>query len=285
MLRSVLCRWFRLGCRRATPFVPTPAAGVPGVVVHMATPPVVAAVKATGVRHVRWTLYLADERTDPVAAPLYWDESLRQFDDAGLTPLIIVHDFARREDIVPVMQRLTQRYPNRLWQIGNEWEYALWPKSRWFAGLTGAGYAQILREVRAALPEIQLVGQGCCWPVNATASEAIVSQSRFLDSYLAANGPTLRAWCIHSYGNDNFLPVLAAEALQRLNGRMPLWVTEFGSNQTDGEQALLWSATLASAKLAGVERLYGYCFAGDDGFGIMGRPAVSVLTAYATSSS
>lgn len=285
MLRSVLCRWFRVGCRRAAPFVPTPAAGIAGVVVHMATPPVVAAVKATGVQHVRWTLYLADERTDPAAAPLYWDDSLRQFDEAGLTPLIIVHDFARREDIVPMMQRLTQRYPNRLWQIGNEWEYAYWPTTRWFAGLTGADYAQILREVQAAIPGIQLAGQGCCWPVNATPREAIASQSRFLDSYLAANGPTLRAWCIHSYGNDNYLPMLSAEALQRLNGRMPLWVTEFGSDQADAEQVRIWSATLASAKHAGVERLYGYCFAGDDGFGIQDRPAVSALTAYLTSDS
>lgn len=283
MLRSLFCRWFRVGCRRPEPFVPVPSHGIPGVVVHVATPDVVAAVQATGVKHVRWTLYLADERTDPQAAPFYWADSLRLFDQAGLTPLIIVHDFARRDDIVPTMQRLTAQFPHRLWQIGNEWDYAHWPKDRWFAGLTGAGYAQILREVQAAIPGIQMVGQGCCWPVNATATDALASQSRFLDSYLAANGPTLRAWCLHAYGNDNHMPVLAADALQRLNGRMPLWVTEFGSNRTDQEQGLIWTATLASAKQAGVERLYGYCMAGDDGFGIMGRPAATALTAYATS--
>lgn len=236
---------------------------------------------AIGCQHVRIDYYTQDTQE----AHDSYERRLADSDAAGIEPLILVHDFPTLAEVPRVMATLTTRFPGRLFQVGNEYDAQPWRKEHpdW-RGWTdsGASYAKLMNAVRAACPTARFVGMGLALDG--------VGQAKYLSEYLAAGGPMLEAWCIHSYG----CPVSPTKALPThavLKGRMPLWVTEFGQNKwqieaawgahtdasCEAEVAKQITAWIADAPKNGVTRAYVYCyFDGQDegpnqGFGLV-RP-------------
>jgi len=266
-----MIRWFLrwLGLMQApkpTP-APPPAPIVPcahGVILHRCSQEEIDGCLALGVRHVRVTYYT---KASPAVNDA-WRWKLLAFDAIGIEPLIIVHDVDSSDQAVLVLTQLTALYSGRTWQVGNEWDGNL---QHWCH--TGGQYAVLMQRIVAACPGQQFVGMGLSFSA---------AQPNFLRDYLAAGGPELVAWCIHTYG----VPVLPAmrekvKATQAvLQNRWPLWITEYGIErssqeaawgprtdaQVDEEHRLTVAQITANAGVCGVSRTYHYCYWDDRDF-------------------
>lgn len=258
------------GKRKPTPIPPYVAPAVPcthGVIAHQLTGNV-AQMDELGCKLARITYYVREPD------PKYhenWAWQLPYFDAHGIEPLIIIHDTDSADHTVETLVRLTGLYPNRLWQIGNEWNAGEW--SRGGFGNTGTKYAEIMRRLIAACPVgTRFVGVGLAYNY---------AQPEYLRSYLAAGGPTLKAWCIHVYGVPVTLTSTVQETQDVLRGRMPLWITEYGIDRTqqelawgprtdaqiDEEQRRTVAEVTQNAGRLGVSRAYHYDMNDDSDFG------------------
>jgi hypothetical protein len=239
-------------------------------------------LKALGVKIVRLTYYVRNPDST------HWTWQLPLFDAAGIEPMLVVHDTDSVEHTVATMADLTRRYSNRLWQVGNEWNASGW--SRGDFAITGGQYAVLMQRVIAACPAgTRFCGVGLAFNY---------AQATYLADYLAAGGPTLEAWCIHTYGVPNTPRLTVGQTQAVLKGRMPLWITEYGIEKASMEQA--WGPQtdaafeeeqrkemidlLAVAGSLGVSRTYYYCMSGDEKFALVmddgrHRPAWDVLHA------
>lgn len=254
-------------CLRPKP-VPPVAAPVPcGLVAHVCDDREVAALKAMQVSTVRTTYYT--QGTEPGE----FEQRLARLRAAGIEPLVVTHDFRTlmADWIAATMGNMDTRFPGTLWQVGNEWNTSGHPYGK------GGKYASLIEAIRAASPAIRLVGMGLGSDDN---------QDLYLAEYLVAKLAPLEAWCVHCYGVplQPAFDKYPALAIQRLNGYMPVWVTEFGVDrsaleqawgpltvaQCDTHQAEFIRGALASTATSGVERVYGYALRdGDDtGFGV-----------------
>lgn len=248
--------------RTGSPVVAVPC--VHGVVTHRNSDTELRGVAALGVRHVR-TTYYARESAEVNAA---WPQKLATMDALGIEPLMILHDFDQDVDVI---HRVVRQFPERLWQIGNE---ANAYPHYWLG--EPAQYARLMRELMAAHPTTRFVGMGLAFNY---------AQAGYLKAYLAAGGPMLAAWCIHCYGAPISFAVPVRETQAVLQNRMPLWVTEYGIDraqqeqawgprtlaQLDAEQADEIADVLRRAGPLGVSRTYQYCYydGTDDGFGLV----------------
>lgn len=288
-------RWLRsLFTTRRVPTPPPPPIApavhcVHGVVSHRNSGEL-GGLKALGVKHARVTYYPKES----AAACAAWDWHLPLFDVAGVEPLICVHDFDNATDAVLVMADLTMRYPNRLWQVGNEYDAQPW--RGWCH--TGAQYAVLMQRIVAACPAgTRFAGMGL-----ASWKDDLVRQPAFLRDYLYAGGPPLVAWCLHTYGVP-VLPAMRAKVKATraiLGDRWPLWITEYGIDrfaqekawgprtdaELDEEHRTTVAEVTANAGVCGVSRTYHYCYwdATDTGFGLVrsdesARPAWYALQA------
>jgi len=236
----------------------------------------IAGMVALGAKIVRVTFYTAQDtpqyRTDIAS----W---LTQFDAAGIEPVIVVHDFQNATNAPAMMASLVASFPNRTWQVGNEYNGQPWREKSpgWGPGsTTGTFYAGLMQQVVAACSAARFVGMGLAFNF---------AQAQFLADYIAGGGPTLEAWCIHVYGCPYNANVTVPETTAVLQGKMPLWITEYGIEeasmvaawgpqtlaQCDAEQCKEMAALLAVAGSLGVSRTYYYCYWDDTdtGFGLV----------------
>lgn len=235
-----------------------------GVVTHRNSDDELRGVAALGVRHIRTTYY--SRESDAVNAT--WPHKLALMDTLGIEPLMILHDFSLDKAII---HRVVDEFPTRLWQIGNESNAH---PAYWLGD--PAKYAALMRELVAAHPSTRFAGMGMAFNYQ---------QAGYLKSYLAEGGPLLSAWCIHCYGAPIALDKPIRETQAILKNRMPLWITEYGIDrvnqeqawgprttaQLDTEQADEIADVLRRAGPLGVSRTYQYCYHDDtdDGFGLV----------------
>ena len=235
---------FSLGCQSSTapreslrPHIPL------GVVAHRLDSAEVSELRELGVKYVRITFYASFDRSGQLA---HLSQSLAALDAVGIAPLIVVHDFASADQVAPTMADLTERFPDRQWQVGNEWDFT--PEH--FAS-TGTAYAQLMQEVLTKAPRGRYVGLGL-------AGGDLPRWERWFASYRAAGGPRLDAYAIQVYGD---VQAQVAEA-KRLAGDTPLWVTEVGGLPNASGLPETQAATFSTA-----DRIYGYCLTAGDGYG------------------
>ncbi len=249
-----LARLFAALFGSKTPPVPAVASCALGVCTHRNSEGEIAGVQALGVGHARVTIYTL--QSGDLAS---WAWKMPQYDAAGLSLLIVVHDPINSDDMVTAMAALTRKYQGRTWQVGNEAD----ADPAHYAG-TGKKYAALMRRVIAACPVgTQFAGMA----LATTWKDDDGRWTAFLKDYLAAGGPTLAAWCGNAYRDV----VAQAAVLHRaLNGRMPVWITEFGTEHGDDAQIALLATVPTFAK-GGVSRAYWYCYwdAQDEGFGLV----------------
>ena len=266
-MASFWCRWFHWNCP-PKPFVSTPIAFTNhGVNIARAAGIELDGLKNLGVKFVRHTFYTKQDTGDYDGI---FRARLLALDALGIETLIVVHDFDSAYEISSKMAELVKRYPNRLWQIGNEWDAATWVPF----GNTGAQYAEIMREVIKVCPNTSFVGMGLATSDVPNTPPDIIRQPKFLTDYLNNSGPLLKAWCIHIYGHPviNTFKSLVTATQQVLKQRMPLWVTEYGTFDDDETERQMIVDITTNAPKYGVSRTYQYCFwAGDSNFGLVDR--------------
>lgn len=295
----VLCLFGLVGCYAAAdvvrvlapevqPFalVPVPRTEV-GTVIHRGGGQEIDGLAALGVRHARHTFYTAEDGVTPDYRGVF-KARLDYLDVKGIEPLLLVWDFTDMDHAVATMADLTRFYPNRLWQVGNEYDAKPWQS--WCH--TGAQYADLMRRVVAACPpSTRFVSMGLAtadWHAPPIAPDASRRQT-FYREYTLANGPALLAWCLHVYGlpQGRVLAEQVTEFQQALRGAAPLWLTEFGTDrgdiehaygpqtlaQVDAVQADTMREVVTRAPALGIARAYQYCYwsENDDGFGLVRR--------------
>lgn len=224
-------------------------------------------LQTLGVKIVRLTYYVRNTDNS------HWPWHLEAFDAAGIEPMLCVHDTDSIEHTVTTLAALTRQFPNRLWQVGNEWNASGWSHNDF--AVKGKQYAVLMRRVMAACP----VGTRFC----GVGLAFNFAQAAYLADYLAAGGPMLEAWCVHTYGVPNYPRATILDTQTVLRGRMPLWITEYGVEkaamdkawgpQTDAafeeEQRKEMVDLLAVVPTLGVNRTYYYCFSGDLRFAML----------------
>jgi hypothetical protein len=210
-----------------------------GVGVHRLDQPSVTHIVDLGIRHVRYTLYWS-LWNDP-AYRLEWERDLQRALQAGLDPLIVVHqapfgDFQNRDLVYQAfaqfMEERAAQFPAvRAWQLWNEMDES-------FTDVFGAGhpevplrrrgqlYAQMLRlaypAVKRGNPDALVVTGGIASPVDAG----------FLEGLYDLNAP-YDVLAIHTYGYPLSLAFgergRATRRIMASHGdKRPLWNTEFG---------------------------------------------------------
>jgi hypothetical protein len=193
-----------------------------------------AGMVALGATIVRVTFFTAQDTTPAYRVGIaQW---LAAFDAAGVEPVIVVHDFPTLASVVPAMVSLTTSFPNRTWQVGNEWEAVPNP----FCS-TGGQYAVLMQQVVAACPGVRFAGMGLATTPTGDAAR----WTTFAQDYFAARGPTLAAWCIHAYRD---VGAQVATMQSALLNRWPLWVTEYNV------------VPIPLFAGMGVSRAYWYCY-------------------------
>lgn len=265
---------------REAPFTPVVGVTELGVVSH-GTPLEAEQTVALHMHDVRVTY-------DPALRSVDYDATfaarLLHFRDQGVTPLVVVHHFTAGTDIASTVADLTHRFPGTVWQVGNEGDAEV------NGGMTGTQYAALMRSVVALAPEARFVGMGLSCTDNTPWSRTpdVVRQPAFLRAYLAAGGPMLDAWAIHTYGADlaHAVTVRVQATNAVLRGRMPLYLTEIGYDTIDdATQSAQLVAGLNAAHQNGVTRAYLYdLWDGPGNFGlyqsdrITARAVVAALT-------
>ena len=238
-LFSLLCRWFRWWCPKppvvpAVPLVPVPSCAH-GCVIHRGSQGEIDGLKALGVTLARSTFYTAQDLSTSTYRAAF-GARLLALDAAGIESLIVVHDFPTWVSVVPAMVSLVASFPNRTWQVGNEWDAQPWSFCN-----TGSQYAVLMQQVITACPGVSFAGMG----LATTPAGDAARWTAFVQSYFASSHPTLEAWCIHSYAN---VPAQVAAIQSALLNRFPLWITEYNQVPIPAFAAL------------GVERAYWYCY-------------------------
>lgn len=256
-----LCCWFRRGCLKPSPvYIPVPVASCThGVVIQRGSQGEIDGVAALGAKVVRMTYFTANE-VDPNYRRDF-EGRLLALDAKGIETLLVVHDFPAWEAVAPKMADLVQSFPNRTWQLGNEYDAQPW--RGW--GNTGARYATLMRDVVTACPGQRFVGMGLASAdgqgIPGVAPD-ITRQPQFLRDYLAANGTMLAAWCLHLYGTLATITAKANATSQVLAQRMPLWLTEYNQSTppdiSDATEVQIVSDVTANAARLGVSRTYFY---------------------------
>jgi hypothetical protein len=257
-----------------------------GIVVHHLDQQTVAQVLDLGLRHIRYTLYwsLWDN-------PLYrkeWQEGLQRALQAGLDPLIVVHqppfgDFHSRETVYRAFARFMQaraaEFPEvRAWQLWNEMDIA-------FTDVFGAGRPEISMRQRGRLYAEMLrlaypaIKRGNPRALVVTGGIASAIDGGFLDGMYEEHAP-YDVLAIHTYGFPLLKPFdsrgSAAWRLMEAHGdNRPLWNTEFGlepavipdswrlsRGQIDSVQLEAWRTSIeGNERWRTYDRIYGYVLA------------------------
>lgn len=257
-----------------------------GVGVHRLDQQSVAHIVDLGIRHVRYTLYWS-LWNDP-AYRLEWERDLQRALQAGLDPLIVVHqppfgDFQHRDLVYDAfaqfMEDRAAQFPAvRAWQLWNEMDEA-------FTDVFGAGhpevalrrrghyYAQMLKLAYPAIkrgnPDALVVTGGIASPIDAG----------FLQGLYDLNAP-YDVLAIHTYGYPLTLAFgergrAARRIMASYGDKRPLWNTEFGLEsavipaelplrpaQVDTVHLEAWKTTIEANKSAPVyDRIYGHVLA------------------------
>lgn len=250
-------RSFRIGCPKPTPVYVPVASCTHGVVIQRGSQGEIDGIAALGVKVCRMTYYTAQE-TEATYRQAF-EARLLALDAKGIETLIVVHDFAARDQVASQMGVLVQAFPGRVWQVGNEWDAQPW--KGW--GTTGTDYAALMQSVVASCPSARFVGMGLASadgePLGVAADA--VRQPTFLTDYVMAGGPALEAWCLHLYGDIGQAMIRVTATQRVLDNRFPLWVTEYnarGRPVSDATAVQVVTDMTASAARLGVSRAYVY---------------------------
>ncbi|MEA2724826.1 MAG: hypothetical protein QOH59_2597 [Gemmatimonadales bacterium] len=286
--------------------------GTVGLGVHRLDQQSVAQIKDLRVRHIRYTLYWS-HWNDP-AYRLQWERDLQRALQAGLDPLVVVHeppfgDFQHRDLVYQAFARFMEeraaQFPAvRAWQLWNEMDDA-------FTDVFGAGhpeisfrqrgqlYAQMLRLAYPAIkrgnPNALVVTGGIASPI----------EGGFLQGLYDSNAP-YDVLAIHTYGYPLALAFdergrSARRVMTAHRDRRPLWNTEFGLEravipvtpgllpaEVDRAQLEAWKSCIEANDRSPVYgRIYGHVLTeGNDlGFGLIradgsARPAYRWLKSW-----
>lgn len=202
-------------------------------------------LQATGVRYARVTRYVQDGP----ASLAGFGAKLAALDALGIEPLIVVHDFPSPASVYEHMRELVAMFPNRTWQVGNEWdagESMTWTDEP----MRGGTYARLMAPLVLAFRNARFVGMGLGGS----------TPGWFLRDYLVEGGLPLTAFGLHAYDGGERDRV--GESLMALNGQGILWLTEFGA-RTASEQLTALSSV---RNLRAVDRAYAYAVQSSDGF-------------------
>jgi hypothetical protein len=280
-----------------------------GIVVQHLDQQSVAQVMDLGLRHIRYTLYWYLWEN-----PTYrreWERGLQRALQAGLDPLIVVHqpamdDFPRRAMVYQLFARFMEaraaEFPAvRAWQLWNEMDVA-------FTDVFGAGHSEVSLYQRGryyaemltlAYPAIKRANRKA---IVVTGGIASAADGGFLDGLYDGKAP-YDVLALHTYGFPLAMTFdargLAARRIMKEHGdSRPLWNTEFGLEQAiipsdwrltaaqiDTAQLQAWQTSIEGNSRARVyDRIYGYVLTeGKDlGFDLVrldgsGRPAYQWL--------
>lgn len=224
----------------ASPTLAQEALPAVGVVTHQVDDATFRAVRNLGTRHVRYTLYWrimepSPGRYDPIHLE-FWDALAKRAERHGIELLIVVHSpppHVKKGDyraFARFLGAMAARYPSiTAWQVGNEWDTV--PQfGDWFTEgsfrARGRAYAGLLREVYPAIkranPRARVVVGGIAEHPTEFVRGIYEGRGRF--DVLA----------MHSYGvplvEASLIPKVRAlrEALDAVNARPEIWLTEFG---------------------------------------------------------
>jgi hypothetical protein len=270
---------------------PSPTSAV-GIGVHHLDHESVGQVMDLGLRHVRYTLYWSLWSND--AYRKEWERSLNRALEAGLDPLIVVHqapfgNFESRKVVYQAFARFVRaravQFPQvRAWQLWNEMDVT-------FTDLFGAGRPEISLRARGhfyaemlklAYPAIK---EGNNRALVVTGGIASAVEGGFLDGLYDAGAP-YDVLAIHTYGFPLELAFQprgrAARQIMRAHGdNRPLWNTEFGLEaevipangtltpaQIDKIHLEAWRTSVeGNAREGFYDRIYGYVLRGGKDLG------------------
>ena len=266
-----------------------------GLNANPASPRDLAAVKALGVRQIRWTLYwknyldtrhFAADRSTPIAsggitAPQMFDADYRAAKAAGLDQLIVIHTPPTGMTLEQGMSAMpafvaarAREYPGTTWQILNEMDGEDAFNGGWFNAKSrtatqyerGRMYGTLLAAVATAARRADRT-------VRIVTGGISLEPSEFLRGmFETCSTSLLTAVAVHAYGRPNILQFRTKGIAARSAARgLPVWITEFGSR--------LPTETLQRADLAAdfddydanhrYDRAYLYSLSSQDSYGIM----------------
>jgi hypothetical protein len=279
----------------AAPAAPAAPRRMIGVSANPASARDLAAVRALGVREIRWTLYwknyldtrrFASDRSTPIptggiTVPQMFDADYRAAKAAGLDQLIVIHTPPTGMTLQQGMSAMpsfvaarAREYPGTTWQILNEMDGEDAFNGGWFNAKArsvtqyqrGRSYGSLLAAVataaRRADPTARIVAGGIA-----------LEPSEFLRGMWETCSPSLlTAVAVHAYGRPSILQFRSKGIAARDAARgVPVWITEFGSR--------LPTETLQRADLAAdfadydanhrYDRAYLYSLSSQDGYGVM----------------
>ena len=286
--------------------------GSVGLGVHRLDQRSVAQIRDLGVRHIRHTLYWS--HWNDSAYRLQWERDLQRALQAGLDPLVVVHqppfgDYEHRDLVYHAFARFMEeraaQFPGvRAWQLWNEMDDG-------FTDVFGAGHPEVsLRQrghlyaqmLKLAYPAIK---RGHTDALVVTGGIASPIDGGFLQGLYDSNAP-YDVLAIHTYGYPLALAFdergRSARRMMKANGdQRPLWNTEFGLEravippspgllpaEVDRAQLEAWKSCIeANDRRPVYGRIYGHVLTeGNDlGFGLIrangsARPAYRWLRAW-----
>lgn len=277
---------------------------VVGIASHMLRPQDIAQMRDLGLRHVRTTIYWPLWQRNEQSYRAAMRENLERTVDAGIRPLVVLHNAWGGVFRSPVDPAMWDRFADwsadlahrfravEGWQLWNEQD--MWVQAPFGAGArprlsaraTGENYA---RQLLLAYPRIRQANPDALIVTGGTADHAQERWRGFLAGMMAAE-PPCDAVAVHAYGPwERVAPVLR-EARDIVGGRAPVWLTECGNDRPDrfdaGYQAACWRSVLeGNARERLTPRVYPYCLQtdpNDSGHGLFQldgsrRPVYAVL--------